>query len=294
MAPATDTITRWGVVIFPGSNCDKDALHAVGHVLGQNAKPVWHRDDLVAPPPYPPPETGGGALNTQLPETGGRALSTQLPETGGGALNTQLPETGRGIEGGGANNLDAIVLPGGFSYGDYLRAGAIARFAPVMEKIINFAYRGGLVIGICNGFQILTEAGLLPGVLLRNEKLRFICREVYLRVETTDTPFTCSLEVGQVIKMPIAHNEGNFFLPPDQISDLESNRQVVFRYCDSDGNITPDANPNGSINNIAGVVNNQRNVLGMMPHPERRCDPILGDPDGVGVFRSVIDFINNK
>jgi len=239
VANLTDGITKWGVVIFPGSNCDKDALDALGRICGQNVRAVWHRDLKL-------------------------------------------------------DDLDAVILPGGFSYGDYLRAGAIARFAPVMEKVIEFADRGGLIIGICNGFQVLTESGLLPGTLMRNVDLQFICREVYMRVERTDTVFTRNLKEGMVINLPIAHNEGSFHLPEDPLMELEANRQVVFRYCDQAGNVTPEANPNGSLNNIAGIVNLKGNVLGMMPHPERRTDPLLGNPDGAGIFRSMIDHINGN
>jgi len=235
----TETISRWGVVIFPGSNCDKDALDAVGRICGQEARPIWHRECSL-------------------------------------------------------DGLDAVILPGGFSYGDYLRAGAIARFAPVMEEIVAFAGRGGLVIGICNGFQTLTEVGLLPGALMRNVGLRFICSEVYIRVERTDTPFTRRFRPGQVMKIPIAHNEGNFFLPSGPLRELEDNGQVVFRYCDQNGEVTPESNPNGSLNNIAGIVNRGGNVLGMMPHPERRCDPLLGRPDGVDLFRSMIDHLAGR
>jgi len=235
----TDRVTRWGVVVFPGSNCDKDALDAVGRILGQQARAIWHRTQQL-------------------------------------------------------DDLDVVLLPGGFSHGDYLRAGAIARFAPVMDKVIDFARNGGLVIGICNGFQVLTETGLLPGALMRNAGLRFICREVSLRVERNDTFFTRRYRDRQVINIPIAHNEGSFYLPPDQLQELEANRQVVFRYCDADGNATPEANPNGSLNNIAGIINREGNVLGMMPHPERRTDPILGVPDGAGVFRSIINSITGN
>ncbi len=237
--PETTDKTRWGVIIFPGSNCDKDALDAVGRICGQNAVPIWHKDvDL--------------------------------------------------------DGLDGIILPGGFSYGDYLRAGAIARFAEVMENVIEFADGGGMVIGICNGFQVLSETRLLPGALMRNKDLRFICREVNLRVERIDTPFTNMMETGRVIKLPIAHNEGSFYLPPKQLEELEANRQVLFRYCDTEGNLTAESNPNGSLNNVAGIVNLQGNVLGMMPHPERRCDPLLGEPDGIDLFRSAINYINGK
>lgn len=229
----------WGVVIFPGSNCDHDALDVVGRLMGQPVSEIWHRRPSVGNPP-------------------------------------------------------AVILPGGFSYGDYLRSGAIARFAPVMESVVNYAHSGGLLLGICNGFQMLTEAGLLPGALLRNAGLRFICKEVYLRVERDDTPFTSRHRVGQVIRMPIAHNEGNFYLPEDQLDELESAGQVVFRYCDRRGNVTPEANPNGAAHNIAGIIGRQGNVLGMMPHPERRCDPLLGRPDGADLFRSMADHIRRN
>ncbi|MBM3329640.1 MAG: phosphoribosylformylglycinamidine synthase subunit PurQ [Calditrichaeota bacterium] len=228
--------TRWGVVIFPGSNCDHDAIEALSRHAGQEVVPVWHRE--------------------------------------------RLPD-----------GLDGVVLPGGFSYGDYLRSGAIARFAPVMEDVVRFADGGGLVIGVCNGFQILTEAGLLPGALGRNAGLRFICREVYLRVERTDTPFTSRYTLGQVLKIPIAHNEGNFYLPEDNLDRIESTRRVVFRYCDREGRTGPEFNPNGASRGIAGIINETGNVLGMMPHPERRCDPLLGSPDGLGLFQSAVDFL---
>ena len=163
-----------------------------------------------------------------------------------------------------------------------------------MENVIEFADGGGMVIGICNGFQVLSETRLLPGALMRNKDLRFICREVNLRIERTDTPFTNMMETGRVIKLPIAHNEGSFYLPPKQLEELEANRQVLFRYCDTEGNLTAESNPNGSLNNVAGIVNLQGNVLGMMPHPERRCDPLLGEPDGIDLFRSAINYINGK
>lgn len=228
--------SNWGVVIFPGSNCDHDAIDAIGRLAGQTVKKVWHRE--------------------------------------------------RGLDG-----LGAVVLPGGFSYGDYLRSGAVARFAPVMEDVVKFADNGGVVIGICNGFQILTESGLLPGALGRNAGLRFICREIYIRVERTDTIFTSQYRKNAVLKVPIAHNEGNYYLPAQDLAALEDAGQVVFRYCDREGNVTAEANPNGAANNIAGIVNRRGNVLGMMPHPERRCDGLLGSPDGLGVFRSVTEAI---
>ncbi len=239
MSQVKTGVTRWGVVVFPGSNCDHDAMDAIGRMCGQNVREVWHKQETL-------------------------------------------------------DDLDAVILPGGFGYGDYLRAGAIARFSPVMHSVVEFALNGGIVIGICNGFQVLTEAGLLNGALMRNIRLRFICREIFIRVERIDTPFTSCYREGQVLKIPIAHNEGNFYLPPDELAELESNRQVVFRYCDRDGRITPEANPNGSAGNIAGIVNNQCNVLGMMPHPERRCDPLLGDADGLALFESVTGYLSGN
>ncbi len=235
----TSSVTPWGVVVFPGSNCDHDAFDVVGRLMGKPVRELWHRE----------------------------------------------PDVGL---------VSAVVVPGGFSYGDYLRSGAIARFAPVMDSVVRFAKSGGLVLGICNGFQILTEAGLLPGVLLRNVGLRFLCKEVHLRVERDDTPFTGRYYKGQVIRMPIAHNEGNYFLPDEDLAALENAGQVVFRYCDSKGKITPEANPNGSLNNIAGIINREGNILGMMPHPERRCDPLLGRPDGADIFRSMSDTISRN
>ena len=222
------------VVVFPGSNCDHDAMHAVKNVLGESDTSfVWHKEDTI----------------------------------------------GTGV--------DLVILPGGFSYGDYLRTGAIARFSPVMKDVIRFANDGGTVLGICNGFQVLCESGLLPGVLIRNESLKFICREVYLKVENTETRFTSELTPGQTIKVPIAHGEGNYIADADVLAELEANNQVVFRYADADGNVTKAANPNGALNNIAGIVNKHGNVLGMMPHPERACEAILGSADGLKVFQSL-------
>ena len=185
-------------------------------------------------------------------------------------------------------DLDAVVLPGGFSYGDYLRCGAIARFAPVMEAVIDFANRGGLVLGICNGFQILQEARLLPGALLRNASCEFRCEWVNLRVEQSESAFTHDCRPGQVLRIPISHGEGNFFADADTLDAIERNGQVVFRYCGSDGRMTADANPNGSLRNIAGIANARGNVVGMMPHPERACEALLGGVDGLAVFRSAI------
>jgi phosphoribosylformylglycinamidine synthase subunit PurQ / glutaminase len=186
---------------------------------------------------------------------------------------------------------DCVIIPGGFAYGDYLRAGALAKFAPIMEPIKRHAAQGGLVLGICNGFQVLTEVGLLPGALMRNEHLRFVSRDVHLRTEETDTPFTSELAAGEVFRVPIAHGEGNYFADELTLDELERNRQVIFRYCDEEGRITRVANPNGSARNIAGICNAQRNVLGMMPHPERCSEAILGNAAGLGVFRSILSAV---
>ena len=224
---------KFAVVVFPGSNCDHDAHHALAGVLGQEADLVWHK------------ATGlGGA--------------------------------------------DAVVLPGGFSYGDYLRCGAIARFSPIMARVMEFAAAGGPVIGICNGFQVLLEAGFLEGALLRNRGLKFLCRHVHVRVEQSDTPFSCGASVGQVLKLPIAHGEGNYHAAPDTVAALEANRQVVFRYCCAAGTVTGAGNPNGSLHDIAGVCNRRRNVVGLMPHPERACESVLGSEDGRVVLESVV------
>ncbi|HTG98644.1 MAG TPA: phosphoribosylformylglycinamidine synthase subunit PurQ [Vicinamibacterales bacterium] len=183
---------------------------------------------------------------------------------------------------------DVVVLPGGFSHGDYLRTGAIARFSPIMTAVAQFAAGGGPLLGICNGFQILCEAGLLPGAMLRNRDLKFHCEHVGVRVEQTDTPFTSLATKGQLLRIPIAHGEGNYFADADVIADLESSRRVIFRYCDSRGQTTDDANPNGSVNNIAGICSEGRNVVGLMPHPERACEPVLGSADGLVLFESVL------
>jgi phosphoribosylformylglycinamidine synthase len=186
---------------------------------------------------------------------------------------------------------DCVIIPGGFAYGDYLRAGALAKFAPIMEPIKRHAAAGGLVFGICNGFQVLTEVGLLPGALMRNEHLRFIGRDVLLRTEETDTPFTGELEVGQVLRAPIAHGEGNYFADDATLDELERNRQVIFRYCDDEGRVTRASNPNGSSRNIAGICNATRNVLGMMPHPERCSESLLGNADGLAIFKSCVNYM---
>ena len=183
---------------------------------------------------------------------------------------------------------DCVIIPGGFSYGDYLRAGALAKFAPIMAPIRRHAERGGLVLGICNGFQVLTEAGLLPGALMRNQELRFLSRDVYIRTEESDTPFTNELVAGQILKIPIAHGEGNYFADEATLDELELNGQVIFRYSDDAGRLTSDANPNGSARNIAGICNRARNVLGLMPHPERCSESILGNTDGLAIFKSIV------
>jgi phosphoribosylformylglycinamidine synthase len=227
---------RFGVVVFPGTNCDRDCWHVVKAVLNCDVDFVWHEERDVS-------------------------------------------------------RFDCIILPGGFSYGDYLRVGAIARFSPVMESVRDFAEKGGLVIGICNGFQILVEAGLLPGALVRNKTIHFICKFVSLRVENADTPFTNQCEVGQVLRIPIAHNDGRYFCDKETLRRLERNRQIVFRYCTPDGEVKEEANPNGSVGNIAGIVNEKGNVLGMMPHPERASERLLGSEDGLFIWRSILSAV---
>jgi phosphoribosylformylglycinamidine synthase len=229
---------KFGIVVFPGSNCDHDAYHATKHVLGQDAEFLWHKDaDL--------------------------------------------------------KGADALILPGGFSYGDYLRTGAIARFSPIMRDVQAFAAKGGPVLGICNGFQILLEAELIPGAMLRNRGVKFVCQQVHLRVEQTDTPFTCAARKGQVLEMPIAHGEGNYFAEPAVIARLEANRQVIFRYVTKGGDVTDEANPNGSLAGIAGLCNEARNVVGMMPHPERACESALGSADGLVILESAVQSIKS-
>jgi phosphoribosylformylglycinamidine synthase I len=228
---------KFGVVQFPGSNCDADAFHAVGAILRQPVEIIWHQSENLA-------------------------------------------------------GCDAVILPGGFAFGDYLRTGAIARFSPVMKAVERFARGGGLVLGICNGFQILLEAGLLPGAMMRNQGLRFLCRQVHIRVEATDTPFTCAATRGQVLKIPIAHMEGNYFCEAAELAELERNNQIIFRYARPDGGDAGaddrEANPNGSLHAIAGICNRERNVLGLMPHPERAVEVSLGSADGMVVFRSLV------
>ena len=192
------------------------------------------------------------------------------------------------------SGVDAIVIPGGFSYGDYLRTGAIARFSPVMYAVSEFAQHGGLVLGICNGFQILLEAGLLPGAMLRNRSLHFVCKDVYVRVENAATPFTGACQPGQVLKIPVAHAEGNYYTDPVTLAGLQANAQVVLRYCTSEGKVTPEANPNGSLDNIAGIRNAEGNVLGMMPHPERSAEDLLGNADGRLILNSMLEALKKR
>ncbi len=227
---------KYGVVVFPGSNCDADMLHVLGSVLEQEVIELWHKD-------------------------------------------TSLSGLGEG---------DCVVLPGGFSYGDYLRSGAIARFSPIMQSVVDFARQGGYVFGICNGFQILCEADLLPGALLRNTNQRFICRNSHLRVASTNSLLTQGLTEGQVLKIPIAHAEGRYYADSDTLEQLRQNDQILFRYCNAEGELTEAANPNGSIDHIAGICNAERNVFGMMPHPERAAEAILGNEDGRLIFDSMI------
>jgi phosphoribosylformylglycinamidine synthase subunit PurQ / glutaminase len=234
---------KFGVVQFPGSNCDDDAYYAIGAVLGQPVEFIWHQSEDLA-------------------------------------------------------GSDAIILPGGFAFGDYLRTGAIARFSPVMKSVDRFARAGGLVLGICNGFQILLEAGLLPGAMMRNKGLRFLCRQVHIRVEQTDTPFTCAARPGQVLKIPIAHMEGNYFCDAETLVDLERHNQIIFHYVHPDGRAAtdddPEANPNGALGAIAGICNRERNVLGLMPHPERAVESPLGSADGLVIFRSLVESFSHR
>ena len=192
------------------------------------------------------------------------------------------------------DGVDCIILPGGFSYGDYLRTGAVARFSPVMDKVINFARRGGLVIGICNGFQILLESGLLPGAMLRNTNLHFICKHVYIKTENNTSAFTQNYQRNQVLRIPIAHNEGNYYIDNQGLSELKENNQIAFRYCTKEGKVIKDANPNGSLDNIAGIINREGNVLGMMPHPERSSEDELISSDGIAIFQSIAKWLEDK
>jgi len=224
---------KFGIVVFPGSNCDHDCYHVTKNVLGHDAEFLWHK-------------------------------------------HTSL------------NNFDALILPGGFSYGDYLRSGAMASCSPIIEAVKVFAQNGGPVIGICNGFQILQEAGLLPGALMRNKTLKFICKDVNVRVETDDSMFSNSCATGEILRIPIAHMDGNFFADKTTLNRLKKNGQILFRYCDREGNLSADSNPNGSLEAIAGISNEAGNVCGMMPHPERCSEGLLGNRDGLKIFQSII------
>ena len=227
------------VVVFPGSNSDRDAWYAAGTVLGQHAELVWHKDTDLA-------------------------------------------------------GAEAVILPGGFAHGDYLRTGAIARFSPIMAAVSRFAERGGPVLGICNGFQVLLEAGLLPGAMVRNRGIKFLSRHVHVRVEHTDTAATLACAAGQVLELPIAHGEGNYFAEPALIDDLEASRQIIFRYTTAAGEPSLAANPNGSIHNVAGICNRGRNVVGLMPHPERACEPSLGSADGRVILQSLVNTVAER
>jgi phosphoribosylformylglycinamidine synthase len=227
---------NFGVVIFPGSNCDKDIISCIERTVNQKVIELWHKD-------------------------------------------TDL------------QNCDVIFLPGGFSFGDYLRSGAIAKFSPIMDKVIDFGRNGGYIIGICNGFQILTESGLLPGALLHNTSNKFICKNVFLTVNNTDTLITNSYEKN-VIKVPIAHGEGRFFADENTMKNLKQNDQIIFKYCNSNGEVLESSNPNGSLDNIAGICNKEKNIFGMMPHPERAADVLLSNTDGVALFKSIMNYIN--
>jgi len=234
---------KFGIVVFPGSNCDHDCFHVIKHILGQEADFVWHEE-------------------------------------------TNL------------DSYDCIVIPGGFSYGDYLRTGSIASLSPIMKSVKKYALTGALVIGICNGFQVLVEAGLLPGSFLRNRSLKFVCKWVHLRVKNNNCVFTSEFKEDDVLKIPVAHGDGNYYCSEKDLSELEENSRILFRYCGQDGKITDESNPNGSLNNIAGIINKEGNVLVMMPHPERCPDKLLGGDDGKAIFESIIsnllDNENNK
>jgi phosphoribosylformylglycinamidine synthase subunit PurQ / glutaminase len=232
---------KFGVVVFPGSNCDDDAHYAIGEIIGQPVEFIWHQSEQLS-------------------------------------------------------GLDAVILPGGFSYGDYLRTGAIAKFSPVMRAVEKFARSGGLVLGVCNGFQILVETGLLPGALMRNKRLRFLCRQVHIRVENTDTPFTGAAQQREILRLPIAHGEGSYICDPSTLAELERNGQILFRYVHPDGRDAAEndfeANPNGSLAAIAGVCNREGNVAGLMPHPERAVEAGLGSVDGRVILRSMVEYLS--
>jgi phosphoribosylformylglycinamidine synthase I len=227
---------KFGVVIFPGSNCDEDIIYVLEKIMGQQVVRLWHKDHDL-------------------------------------------------------QGAEVIILPGGFSFGDYLRSGAIARFSPIMQEVIQFAGKGGYVMGICNGFQILAEAGLVPGALLHNKNRKFICRNTFIKPQTTNSLLTQQIDAEKVLKIPIAHGEGNYFADADTLKALNDNDQVLFRYTDESGNITDESNPNGSAENIAGVCNSARNVFAMMPHPERAADTLLANEDGLAIFESILSIV---
>jgi phosphoribosylformylglycinamidine synthase len=229
---------KFGVIVFPGSNCDQDMIYVLRNIMKQEVVELWHKDHDL-------------------------------------------------------KGCDFVVLPGGFSYGDYLRSGAIARFSPIMESVMEFAAKGGYVFGVCNGFQILCEAGLVPGALMHNTERKFICRNVHIKAQTSDTLITSAVPLDRALKIPIAHGEGNYFADADTLKQMNANGQVLFRYCDENGNITPESNPNGAIENIAGVCNTGKNVFGMMPHPERAADTSLSNTDGLFLFKSLLSLVTS-
>ena len=227
---------KFGVVIFPGSNCDEDIIYVLEKIMGQQVVRLWHKDHDL-------------------------------------------------------QGAEFIVLPGGFSFGDYLRSGAIARFSPIMQEVIQFAAKGGYVLGICNGFQILTEAGLLQGALLHNENRKFICRNIYMQAQTSNSLVTSQIDLQRALKIPLAHGEGNYFADADVLKSLYDHDQVLFKYCNENGVITKESNPNGSLDNIAGICNTERNVFGFMPHPERAADPLVANEDGMAIFESILSLV---
>lgn len=228
---------KFGVVIFPGSNCDEDMVYVLRNIMKQEVEKLWHKEHSL-------------------------------------------------------KGCDFIVLPGGFSYGDHLRSGAIAQLSPIMQEVKEFAAKGGFVFGVCNGFQILCESQLLPGALLHNTHHQFVCKNVFIKAETDETIITSSLKIGAPIKIPVAHGEGRFYADEKTLTAIENNNQVIFRYCDENGYVTEESNPNGALNNIAGICNEGRNVFGMMPHPERAADAMLGNTDGLAIFKSMLNFVN--
>jgi len=229
-------MSKFGVVVFPGSNCDEDMVYVLESIMKQKVVKLWHKDHDL-------------------------------------------------------QNCDFIVLPGGFSFGDYLRSGAIAKFSPIMQEVVQFANKGGYVLGVCNGFQILAEAGLVPGALLHNDTRKFICKNVYIKAETQNSLITSAIEPQRALKIPIAHGEGKYFCDSNTLHDLKSNDQILFKYCNELGQITPESNPNGALENIAGVCNKNRNVFGMMPHPERAADAELSNQDGLALFESILQMV---